>query len=564
LQQVLRMAVLIVAIFTTSTSGFAQPSIKTAVKEPSASASTAPGQTNALAMSSAANPRSLMERVRAAVVADDPAALGPLVEWPPQYSAKQRETAKTQLADVLNRFGDFNPPLISSSPLGDPDNGDDPTKETVGTINTGKIKVPIVLQNFNTTANASAGSWRISRQTIENLPNIESQPPSWIESIITSGPYGKALMTELAGLEIWQWLGALLFLFACILLGKVIAWSVDKALARSSRLGRWRSDGTAQGLTVPVAVVIAATVFRVVLPSLGIPIEYRETLLTAIRLVQIFFVTLLFIRLVHIGFLAYTHMLHKADRAAASALLPPLRKAIKTIVWLGGLITAMRAVGFDVSAIIAGLGVGGLAVALASQKTVENLFGGISVVLDQPVRVGETGKYGAITGVVEDIGLRSTRIRTPDRSIVTIPNAEFSQIQIENLTSRDRIRYTMILGIRYDTSMSQLRMLLHKLRELLAKHPRVLPEPRRVTFLNLGASAIEIEILAYIDTPDYDRYLEIREELNFSVLDIVAECGTECAYPTQSTYSAVLEPLSQQARQTADAYIAKHTGKPST
>jgi MscS family membrane protein len=112
--------------------------------------------------------------------------------------------------------------------------------------------------------------------------------------------------------------------------------------------------------------------------------------------------------------------------------------------------------------------------------------------------------------------------------------------------------------------MSQLRMLLHKLRELLAKHPRVLPEPRRVTFLNLGASAIEIEILAYIDTPDYDRYLEIREELNFSVLDIVAECGTECAYPTQSTYSAVLEPLSQQARQTADAYIAKHTGKPST
>ncbi len=562
MQLVHRIAVLLVGIFITTTSGSAQPNLKANSKEQSATAAPAPAQTNALAMTSTANPRSLMERVRSAVVAEDPAALGPLVEWPPQYSSKQRELAKTQLVDVLNRFGDFNPSLISSSPLGDPDSGDDPSKETVGTINTGKIKVPIVLQNFNTTANTNAGSWRISRQTIESLTDIESQPPSWIESVITAGPYGKALMTQVAGLEIWQWLGAILFLFACILLGKVIAWSVDKALARSSRLGRWRSDGTAQGLTIPVAVVIAATVFRVVLPSLGIPIEYRETILSGIRLVQIFFVTLLFVRLVHIGFQAYTHMLHKADRAAASALLPPLRKALKTIVWLGGMITAMRAIGFDVSAIVAGLGVGGLAVALASQKTVENLFGGISVVLDQPVRVGETGKYGAIAGVVEDIGLRSTRIRTPDRSIVTIPNAEFSQIQIENLTSRDRIRYTMILGIRYDTSMSQLRMLLHRLRELLATHPMVLADARRVTFLNIGASALEIEILAYINTPDYERYLEIREELNFSILEIVAECGTECAYPTQATYSTVLEPLSREKRLAAEAYLAKTTGKP--
>lgn len=546
-----------------STLALAQPNLKISIKEQSASTAPAPSQTNIPIITSTSNPRALIERVRAAVVADDPAALGPLVEWPPQYSAKQRELAKTQLVDILNRFGDFNPTLISSNPLGDPDNGDDPTKENVGTINTGKIKVPIVLQNFNNSPNTTVGSWRISRQTIENLPNIESQQPSWIERIVTSSPYGKVLMTELAGLEIRQWLGTILFLLACILLGRIIAWTVDKALARSSRLGRWRTDGTAQGLTVPVAVVVAATIFRVVLPSLGIPIEYRQALITAIRITQIFFVTLLFVRLIHIGFLAYTHMLQKADRAAASALLPPLRKAIKTIVWLGGTITAMRAVGFDVSAIIAGLGVGGLAVALASQKTVENLFGGISVVLDQPVRVGETGKYGAITGVVEDIGLRSTRIRTPDRSIVTIPNAEFSQIQIENLTSRDRIRYTLLLGIRYDTSTSQVRMLLYKLRELLANHPLILPDQRRVTFLNLGASALEIEILAYINTPDYERYLQIREELNFAVLAIVAECGTECAYPTQSTYSAVLEPITQQARQTADAYVAKYAGKTS-
>jgi MscS family membrane protein len=105
-------------------------------------------------------------------------------------------------------------------------------------------------------------------------------------------------------------------------------------------------------------------------------------------------------------------------------------------------------------------------------------------------------------------------------------------------------------------------MLLHRLRELLATHPMVLADARRVTFLNIGASALEIEILAYINTPDYERYLEIREELNFSILEIVAECGTECAYPTQATYSTVLEPLSREKRLAAEAYLAKTTGKP--
>jgi len=192
----------------------------------------------------------------------------------------------------------------------------------------------------------------------------------------------------------------------------------------------------------------------------------------------------------------------------------------------------------NVTGVLAGLGVGGLAVALAAQKTVENLFGGVTLVADQPVRVGDFCRFGDRVGTVEEVGLRSTRVRTLDRTVVTIPNSEFTVLPLENYTQRDRIWFHATLGLRYETTADQLRHVLVGLRELLRADPRVDPDPARVRFVGFGAYSLDLEVFAYIRTRDFGEFLGIREELLLEIMDCVAASGTGFAFPSQTVYTA--------------------------
>lgn len=154
-------------------------------------------------------------------------------------------------------------------------------------------------------------------------------------------------------------------------------------------------------------------------------------------------------------------------------------------------------------AAVAGLGVGGLAIALAVRPTLENIIGGLTLFADQPVRVGDFCAYGDKIGTVEEIGLRSTRIRSLERTIVTIPNAEFSRMQLINYTRRDMMLYKFILDLRYETTPDQLRYVLAKIREMLLGHPKVTPDPARIRFLEFGAYSLNLEVFAYVDSQDW-------------------------------------------------------------
>jgi small-conductance mechanosensitive channel len=188
--------------------------------------------------------------------------------------------------------------------------------------------------------------------------------------------------------------------------------------------------------------------------------------------------------------------------------------------------------------IVAGLGIGGLAVALAAQKTVENLFGGLTLITDQPVRAGDFCRVGGWIGTVEDVGLRSTRIRTLDRTVVTIPNAAFAAMELENFARRDRIFFHPILNLRYETTPDQLRWLLVALKRLLVSHPMVSPEPARVRFVALGAHSLDLELFAYVRTTDFDEFLAVQEDLLLRIMDLVEESGTGFAFPSQTLYAA--------------------------
>ncbi len=216
----------------------------------------------------------------------------------------------------------------------------------------------------------------------------------------------------------------------------------------------------------------------------------------------------------------------------------------------------LQNVGLNVTGILAGLGIGGLAVALAAQKTVENLFGGVTLILDQPVRVGDFCRFGDRVGTVEEVGLRSTRIRTLDRTVVSIPNGHFASLELENFTVRDRMWLHPTIGVRYETTSDQLRHLLVEIRRMLYAHPRVDSRPARIRFVNFGAYSLDLEIFAYVLTSDYDEFLAIREDIYLRIMDIVDRSGTGFAFPSQTTYFARDPGLDTAKQEAAQAQVA--------
>jgi len=211
--------------------------------------------------------------------------------------------------------------------------------------------------------------------------------------------------------------------------------------------------------------------------------------------------------------------LRLAEQAAAVSLVPLGRRSVKVVVVSLAALAALQNVGFNVTGVIAGLGVGGLAVALAAQKTLENLFGGMSIIADAPVRIGDYCRFGDSTGTVEDIGLRSVRLRTPERTVITVPNGVFAGLQIENYAARDRMLFSTKLALKPDVPLERLRALAGDLHALLVRHPDVDPQPARVRLVNVTASALELELFAYVRTGDVDRFYAVREELLLALVE---------------------------------------------
>ena len=200
------------------------------------------------------------------------------------------------------------------------------------------------------------------------------------------------------------------------------------------------------------------------------------------------------------------------------------------------LLRAASDLGLSVTPIIAGLGVGGLAVALAIRPTLENIVGGFVLFADKPVRVGEFCSFGDKMGTVEEIGLRSTRLRGLDRTIITVPNAEFAQMQIVNFTRRDMNLYQCSIGLRYETTPEQLRFVAAKIRKLLIQHSKVSPDPARVRFSEFGDSAYILAVFAFVQSADWHEFLAVKEDLNLRIAEIVRDSGTSFAFPSQTLY----------------------------
>jgi MscS family membrane protein len=203
------------------------------------------------------------------------------------------------------------------------------------------------------------------------------------------------------------------------------------------------------------------------------------------------------------------------------------------VSWI--LLSAADSIGIPVTPLMAGLGAGGLALALASQYTLENLIAGLVIFADKPVRIGDDCQFGSVRGHVERIGLRSTRIRGADRSVISVPNAEFAKMQLVNFTARDHIPMSLTLTLQPDIAPRPLRKMLQRLHDVLLDHPRLANEPASARLASATPSAITVEVSAIALTGDDDEHLAIREEVLLEMMDVIRSCGCDTsAEPTAS------------------------------
>ena len=232
----------------------------------------------------------------------------------------------------------------------------------------------------------------------------------------------------------------------------------------------------------------------------------------------------------------YATHLHNRGRPGTLILLHPAANAMKGLIVIGALLIYLDKFGINITAVLAGLGVGGIAIALALQKPMEDVLSAVTLYTQQPVRVGDFCRVGDCTGTIEVIGLRTTRIRTLAHTLVAIPNHRLVNEPIDNISARGNIWYHPILRLRYDTTPEQLRQVLEDIRELLSSHERVLQDNHRVRFNEFAKHAMQIEVFAYLTTTDWAEFLELAEELNIRIVEIVSEAGASLFMPSGTLY----------------------------
>ncbi|HXV77210.1 MAG TPA: mechanosensitive ion channel family protein [Candidatus Polarisedimenticolaceae bacterium] len=398
--------------------------------------------------------------------------------------------------------------------------------------------------------------WKFAPSTVAAIePLYDAHGYGWL------GDKLPPVMFDWSFLEIRlaQWIGLLLLSLAAYLGARVAVW-VLRRLVRPV-VARTRStldDRLLDRLATPSRVLVAVGLFTAGSLALRLA-EPVQPFVTGIgRGLVLVALAWIALRAIEVGTELLDARFLAWGRPEARAILPLARRVAQGLLIAIAAISALQNLGFNVTGLIAGLGVGGLALALASQKTVENLLGGVTLFVDQPVRIGDFCRFAdGKLGTVEEIGMRSTRIRTLDRTLVSIPNSRFAELELENYAMRDRIWLSATIGLRYETSGDQLRFVLAGLRKMLVGHPRVCSEPLRVRLAGFGASSLDVELFAYVDTRDFNEFTAIREDILLRVIDVVEQAGTGFAFPSRTVYLGRDSGLDREACERAEASVRR-------
>ena len=474
-----------------------------------------------------------------------------------QMSASRRQQqgadVATKLKDLMDRAFVGRLGRISTNPEGNPDNGI-ADQQAIGVFSTPNESsdndVPVML--VRVTDPNGGKIWLFSSVTLSRVPELYDT----IEAHRVESKLPQSLVKNtFLGLPLWQWLALLIAIPVAIIVG----WAVVLFLAIPRRIYlkfKKRPDlHSYRRVSMPLLLVFSAIAHNIIAGRLGLPLlprfYYHRTIgvLASIG----FFWFLLRITGVTMQRLR-THAI-AVGRLGTGTLMLLFQRLLSAFLVTLAVLAVLSIMGFNLTTVLAGLGIGGIAIAFAAQKTLENLFGGISVLADEVIRVGDYCRFGDKTGTVEDISLRSTRVRTDARTQLSIPNGTLATMSIDNYSRRDKILFNPALAIRCDTTGDQLRYILAEIRRLLYQHPKVEPETANIRFANVDPGALRLEIFAYVRTQDSNEFAAVREDLLLRIGEIVSRSGSSFAFPSQTLYLGRDSGLDEQKTAAAEKEV---------
>ena len=416
---------------------------------------------------------------------------------------------------------------VSADPKGNIEDGLSPRRESLGGIKTPEKTVDILLQRVPREDGVLI--WKFSNRTVAEIPQLYKY--------FGYGPFQEMLSKvfpdfTLLGWQLWQWALFLVALPLTYLAALLPTWIVGRLVRRretemSRNFSLW--------ITGPIRIVLWVLFIRAVASYLGTGAAggslFRAKILLAIAL------TWAAIRLVDLLLDLWAERLQKKGEESAAVLVQPVRKIAKGLVVLFAAILWLDNIGFNISALLAGLGVGGIAVALAAQDTLKNFFGSVMILLDKPYSIGQRVTVKGHDGVVEEIGLRSTRIRLLTGHQTTVPNDQMANVDIENIGRRPYIRRLTNITITYDTPPEQIERAVNIIETILDNHEGMKPDfPPRVYFNEFNSDSLNLLVLYWYHPPDYWNFLAFSQRVNLQIMREFKKEGIQFAFPTSTTY----------------------------
>jgi MscS family membrane protein len=415
-------------------------------------------------------------------------------------------TLAEQLFVVLDRRLPPRLSVLSDRPEGSLTNPFAPDRDVIGTLTTSNGPLDLVVERTN---RGAAGSvWVFSRATLAAIPDVYDEVnlvavDRFLPEIV--------LKPRLLGIRLFEWVAFVL------LFGLVYVLPGFRRLIPGS-----------------VRLFVLAIVTRWLVAAIDLPLVERRFWTSIAAVLAIAAATSIALGLNQVAVRYALRRSESSGRGEIATMLRPARRVVDGLILAIAVIVALYYFGVDPTAALAGLGIGGIAVALAAQKTLENVIGGVSIIADKAVCVGDAVKVGDVAGTVDYIGLRSTRIRTVDRTIVTVPNGQIATVNVETLSARDKFWFRHFLSLRQATKSSQMRQVIEEIQGYLQRHPSVdVNESVRARFVRLGTSSLDIEVFAYLRQSGWDEFLATQQEMLLEIMAIVERAGTSIALPSQ-------------------------------
>jgi MscS family membrane protein len=443
-------------------------------------------------------------------------------------------TQRAKELQALQQLFKSNVGLLSNDPRGTVEPGLPPGQVRAGLITVGDETAEVILVRVD---DPVAGKiWLISKDTVAAIPNLYTQMESAKPAVFDRMIPGVLTNRRLGGMMLAKWLGWLLsipisWLLACLVALLLSAPNRIRCKLRKAPFNPiWQTR-----VGTPLKWIMAILIHSLLIYLLRPPLLYRAYYVRFIATLLMGNLVWLASRIMDRGF-EYEASRERTQNRGGKSILILAQRLTHIALLVITLLVGVAIFGFDVRTMLAGLGIGGLAIALAAQKTLENLIGGVSLLMDNAVHVGDFCRIGDQVGTVEDIGLRSLKLRTIDQNLLVVPSGLLAQMQFSNMQARPKLLLNQNFSLRIETPIEQLRFVLDRIQRMLDAHPGIEEGTSRVRVDSFAGAAYDVELFAYGKTGNWLEFTAIRQDVILKIAEIVQEARARFAAPTRLTY----------------------------